>query len=69
MVTYYHFELATHDVVQAEWLPAETYLETGQRANFHQDGLVRLFPDFAPVDAVSRWEAAAVRRWSSSDPT
>jgi hypothetical protein len=57
IVTYYHIELATHDVVQAERLPAETYLETGQRANFHQDGLVRLFPDFAPVDAVSRWEA------------
>jgi collagen type I alpha len=57
MVTYYHFELASHDVVQAEWLPAETYLETGQRADFYQDGVVRMFPDFAPVDAVSRWEA------------
>jgi hypothetical protein len=29
-VTYYHLEFKTHDVILAEGLPAETYLETGQ---------------------------------------
>ncbi len=30
-ITYYHIELPRHDVVLAEGLPAETYLDTGNR--------------------------------------
>jgi hypothetical protein len=33
-VTHYHIELPRHDVVLAEGLPAETYLETGARFAF-----------------------------------
>ena len=33
-VTYYHLELAAHDVVLAEGLPCESYLDTGNRAAF-----------------------------------
>jgi len=33
-VHYYHVELATHDVLLAEGLPAETYLDTGNRNFF-----------------------------------
>jgi hypothetical protein len=33
-VTYLHIELAQHDVVLAEGLPAETYLDSGDRQSF-----------------------------------
>jgi hypothetical protein len=33
-VTYYHVELAEHDVILAEGLPCESYLDTGNRAAF-----------------------------------
>jgi Hint domain len=47
-VTYYHVELDQHDVLLAEGLPAESYLDTGDRANFHNGGgPVRLHPDFS----------------------
>jgi plastocyanin len=48
-VTYYHVELESHDVVLAEGLPAETYLETGGRGAFENGGgAMELHPDFAP---------------------
>ncbi|WP_158928549.1 Hint domain-containing protein [Acidisphaera sp. S103] len=48
-VTYYHIELESHDVVLAEGLPAETYLETGGRSGFENSGgVIDLHPDFAP---------------------
>ena len=47
-VTYWHVELARHDVLYAEGLPAETYLDTDNRRNFSNgNGPVRLHPDFA----------------------
>ncbi len=47
-VTYWHVELARHDVLYAEGVPAETYLYTDDRRNFSNGGgLVRLHPDFA----------------------
>ncbi|HUW79980.1 MAG TPA: Hint domain-containing protein, partial [Acidocella sp.] len=33
-VTYYHVELARHDIIFAEGMPAETYLDTGHRGVF-----------------------------------
>jgi hypothetical protein len=53
-VTYWHVELPRHDVILAEGLPVESYLETGGRAGFVNGGdIVSLYPDFA-----SRiWEA------------
>jgi T5SS/PEP-CTERM-associated repeat protein len=72
-VTYYHVELPQHSVLLAEGLPAESYLDTGDRANFlNNGGAIALHPDFA----VRQWEAAgcaalvvtgprleAVRQW------
>jgi hypothetical protein len=53
-ITYYHVELPAHDVVLAEGLPTESYLETGDRANFaNGGGVVRQFPDFS----ARAWEA------------
>jgi hypothetical protein len=53
-VTYYHVELPRHDVLLADGLPVETYLDTGDRSNFANGGAsIALHPDFA-----SRiWEA------------
>ncbi len=36
-VTYWHVELTAHDVMLAEGLPAESYLDTGNRAAFTED--------------------------------
>jgi hypothetical protein len=47
-VTYYHIELATHDLLLAEGLPVESYLETGARMAFANGGAVaQLNPHFA----------------------
>ncbi len=51
-VTYFHVELENHDVVLAEGLPAETYLDTGNRASFVEGGDIQeLYPDFLPKHA------------------
>jgi hypothetical protein len=51
-VTYYHIELPAHDVVLAEGLPTESYLETGGRNAFENGGgAIKLHPDFAPDEA------------------
>ena len=53
-VRYFHIELDTHDIVLAEGLPAESYLDTGNRAAFANGGTVAaLHPDFARA----AWEA------------
>ena len=45
---YYHVELDSHDILLAENLPAESYLDTGNRCSFENGGTVtRLHPDFA----------------------
>jgi hypothetical protein len=59
-VTYYHVELPRHAVLLAEGLPAESYLDIGDRTNFaNGGGPRRLFPDFStvPHDVVALWEA------------
>ena len=49
-VTYFHVELARHAVLLAEGLPAESYLDTGDRADFDNGGgVVKLHPDFASL--------------------
>ena len=49
-VTYYHIELPRHDVLLAEGLPAESYLDAGAREAFAGcDGAIRLHADFAPT--------------------
>lgn len=47
-ITYYHIELETHDVLLAESLPVESYLETGNR-NFFENGggVIVLHPNIA----------------------
>ena len=45
-VVYHHVELERHDVLLAEGLPAESYLDTGNRGKFGNAGLVQLHPTF-----------------------
>jgi hypothetical protein len=53
-ITYYHIELEQHDVLMAEGLPVESYLDTGNRSNFANGcAAVQLHPDFAAWT----WEA------------
>lgn len=47
-ITYYHVELSEHSVIYAEDLPAESYLDTGNRAMFENGSpLMVLHPDFS----------------------
>jgi ELWxxDGT repeat protein len=48
-IMYYHIELPRHDVLFAEGMPVESYLETGGRAAFANGGAVtELHADFTP---------------------
>jgi hypothetical protein len=53
-ITYYHIELGEHDVLLADGMPVESYLEDGQRSAFDNSGEpIALQPDFGR----RRWEA------------
>ncbi len=59
-VTYFHVELTEHDMIFAEGLPVESFLDSGNRASFANGGNVaRLVPDFGPTTIAWRWEAGA----------
>ena len=71
-ITYWHVELSAHDVLLAEGLPAESFLDTGGKADFENNqSEIRLHPDFlafkreakscAPL-VVTGSRLAAVRR-------
>jgi hypothetical protein len=48
-ISYFHVELDRHEVLLAEGLPAESYLDTGNRCAFANGGsAAELAPDFAP---------------------
>ncbi|OJW25141.1 MAG: hypothetical protein BGO51_27850 [Rhodospirillales bacterium 69-11] len=53
-VTYYHVELDRHDVIRAEGLPVETYLEASDRTAFDGGVVQRLHPDFGDRDTAMR---------------
>jgi autotransporter passenger strand-loop-strand repeat protein len=71
-VTYYHVELAEHDVLIAEGLPVESYLDTGDRSNFDNGGAaVVLHPNFSAhiqegrgyaMLVVFGWKIQSIRR-------
>jgi Hint domain len=61
-VTYHHVELDEHDVLLAEGMPAESYLDTGARDAFSgSDGAIQLYADFrrVPCAAPLSWETRA----------
>ena len=60
-VTYYHIELDLHDIILAENLQVESYLETGGRSAFENASVpAMLHPDFhADVGAIWKTQACA----------
>ena len=59
-VTYYHVELDAHDVLLAEGLATESYLDTGNRASFANAGLpILMHADFNAPGSQARREAGS----------
>ena len=59
-VAYFHIETAPHSIVLAEGLPAETYLDTGNRAFFDNAGpALMLHPEFHVNAGLRSWETDA----------
>ncbi len=57
-VTYYHVELPQHDVILAEGLPAESYLDTGNRGMFQNaDEPLTLYPNLTEKNDQARRES------------
>jgi hypothetical protein len=64
-VTYYHLELAEHNVLLAEGMPAESFLDMKDGSNYaNRPGPVRLYPDFA----ARMWEAFGCARLVVTGP-
>jgi hypothetical protein len=64
-VTYYHVELPEHDVMLAEGLPAESYLDMRDGSNYaNASGPIRLYPDYA----ARMWEAFGCARLIVTGP-
>ena len=58
-VTYWHVELGQHDVMLAEGLPCESYLDTGNRSAFANGGAAaQVHPNFASDEDDNRHELA-----------
>ena len=59
-VEYFHVELDRHAIMLAEGLPAESYLDTGNRAMFSNAGLaLTLHPELTVNAGLKRWETDA----------
>jgi hypothetical protein len=64
-VTYYHVELPQHDVVLAEGLPAESFLDMRDGTNYaNRPGPVLLYPDYS----ARMWEAFGCARLIVAGP-
>jgi hypothetical protein len=61
--TYWHVELDTHNVLLAEGLPVESYLDTGNRGAFG-GAAIQLHPDFA----LRVWETEACAQLVTTGP-
>jgi len=47
---YFHVELEQFDILLAEGVPAESYVDTGNRAMFQNARTVAMLPDFGPAE-------------------
>jgi hypothetical protein len=64
-VTYYHLELPQHDVVLAQGLPAESFLDLKDGSNYANcPGPIRLYPDYT----ARMWEAFGCARLIVTGP-
>jgi ELWxxDGT repeat protein len=58
-VTYCHVELEAHDLVVSEGLLSESYLDTGNRADFADGSVVNAYPAFGAGHASQVWAEQA----------
>ena len=56
-VTYFHVELDRHDIILAEGMPVETYLDTGNRGAFLESAVIALWPEIGRA----AWDRHACR--------
>jgi len=64
-VTYHHVELPAHDVLLAEGLPAESFLDLRDGSNYaNRPGPTRLYPDYS----ARMWEAFGCARLVVTGP-
>jgi hypothetical protein len=63
-ITYYHVELPAHGVVLAEGVEAESYLNSGDRSDFAEGGVIQMFPAFTS----HLWEACGCARLVMTGP-
>jgi hypothetical protein len=64
-VTYHHIELAKHDVLLAEGLPAESFLDMRDGSKYaNRPGPIRLYPDYS----ARMWEAFGCARLVVTGP-
>ena len=57
--TYFHVELETHSILIADGLETESYLDTGNRANFANVPVTAMMPDFNIVETHQSWATHA----------
>jgi hypothetical protein len=64
-ITYHHVELAEHNVLLAEGLPAESFLDMKDGSNYGRgSGAIKLYPDFT----AGMWEAFGCARLIVAGP-
>jgi hypothetical protein len=64
-VVYHHLELEAHNVLLAQGLPAESFLDMKDGSNYsNRPGPVRLYPDYS----VRMWEAFGCARLVVTGP-
>ncbi len=69
-IHYFHVELDRHCILLAEGLPAESYLDTGNRAYFANAGLAMLLhPEFRVNDSLLTWQDDACAPLAADAPT
>jgi hypothetical protein len=59
VVEYYHIELDSHDLLLAEGLPTESYLDTGNRGVFAGEATRELHPDLLASASARAWDGRA----------
>ncbi|MGE0418313.1 MAG: Hint domain-containing protein [Acetobacteraceae bacterium] len=71
-VTYFHVELDRHDILLAECLPAESYLDTGNRGSFaNAHAPMALHPTFdrtGPAESPKSWDHDAAAPLTNAEP-
>ncbi|ETF04363.1 hypothetical protein W822_04130 [Advenella kashmirensis W13003] len=59
---YFHVELEQFDIVLAEGVPAESYVDTGNRSMFQNSAEVAMNPDFGPAEGRPEMAGITVAR-------